>query len=81
MLAALRENSILYDRDEDGEYLHFYTEMLGSRVFFAVVQRLGGYAGYGAPSSAPVRMAAHRQRRLITLRDIRTAVPARRPAA
>ena len=44
----MREHSILYDRDEHGEYLHFYTEMLGSRVFFEVVQRIGGYAGYGA---------------------------------
>jgi sugar phosphate isomerase/epimerase/4-hydroxyphenylpyruvate dioxygenase-like putative hemolysin len=67
-LAALREHSILYDRDERGEYLHFYTEMLGSRVFFAVVQRIGGYTGYGE-ASAPVRMAAHRQRRLVALRD------------
>ena len=69
LLAALREHSILYDHDEDGEYLHFYTEMLGSRVFFEVVQRVGGYGGYGAASSAPVRMAAHRQRRLRRLRD------------
>ncbi|MDQ7904805.1 TIM barrel protein [Phytohabitans sp. ZYX-F-186] len=68
-LAALRENSILYDRDDQGEYLHFYTEMLGSRVFFEVVQRIGGYAGYGAAGSIPVRMAAHRQRRLIALRE------------
>jgi sugar phosphate isomerase/epimerase/4-hydroxyphenylpyruvate dioxygenase-like putative hemolysin len=69
LLAALRENSILYDRAEDGEYLHFYTEMLGSRVFFAVVQRIGGYAGYGDPTGVPVRMAAHRERRLLSLRD------------
>ncbi len=69
LLAVLREYSILYDRDEHGEYLHFYTEMLGSRVFFEVVQRIAGYAGYGAPADAPVRMAAHRRRRLITLRD------------
>ncbi|GAA4461366.1 TIM barrel protein [Phytohabitans houttuyneae] len=68
LLARLREHSILYDRDEHGEYLHFYTEMLGSRVFFAVVQRVEAYAGYGE-SSAPVRMAAHRERRLIALRD------------
>ena len=60
LLEAMREYSILYDRDEHGEYLHFYTEMLGSRVFFEVVQRIGGYAGYGAPNAAPVRMAAHR---------------------
>jgi len=68
LLAALRTHSILYDRDEKGAYLHFYTEMLGSRVFFAVVQRVGGYDGYGGPVSAPVRMAAHRERRLLTLR-------------
>jgi 4-hydroxyphenylpyruvate dioxygenase len=67
-LANLRENSVLYDRDDHGEYLHFYTEMLGSRVFLEVVQRIGGYAGTGDPNSAPVRMAAHRQRRLLALR-------------
>ncbi|MEU4235825.1 TIM barrel protein [Actinoplanes sp. NPDC026619] len=68
LLAALREHSILYDRDEHGAYLHFYTEMLGSRIFFAVVQRIGDYRGYGGPVSAPVRMAAHREHRLLTLR-------------
>jgi 4-hydroxyphenylpyruvate dioxygenase-like putative hemolysin/sugar phosphate isomerase/epimerase len=67
-LAALREHSILYDRDDHGEYLHFYTEMLGSRVFLEVVERIEGYAGIGDPNSAPVRMAAHRQRRLVALR-------------
>ena len=69
-LAAMREHSILYDRDEHGEYLHFFTEMLGSRVFFEVAQRVGEYTGVGDPNSAPVRMAAHRERRLITLRDV-----------
>ena len=73
LLADLREHSILYDQDENGAYLHFYTEMLGSRVFFAIVQRVGGYRGYGDPGSAPVRMAAHRERRLLALRDVPTA--------
>ena len=54
---------MLYDRDEHGEYLHFYTHILGGRVFFEIVQRVGGYAGYGAVNS-PVRMAAHRGQRL-----------------
>lgn len=63
LLASLREYSVLYDRDGDGEFLHFYTELLGSRVFFEVVQRVGGYLGYGAVN-APVRMAAHRRLRL-----------------
>ncbi|HEX6354672.1 sugar phosphate isomerase/epimerase and 4-hydroxyphenylpyruvate domain-containing protein [Actinophytocola sp.] len=62
-LAELRECSVLYDRDEHGEYLHFYTHILGDRVFFEIVQRIGGYAGYGAVNS-PVRMAAHRRERL-----------------
>ena len=68
-LAALRANSILYDRDERGEYLHFFTEMLGSRLFFEVVQRVGSYSGFGDPNSAPVRMAAHRESRLGRLRE------------
>jgi sugar phosphate isomerase/epimerase/4-hydroxyphenylpyruvate dioxygenase-like putative hemolysin len=74
-LAELRANCVLYDRDERGELLHFFTEMLGSRVFFEVVQRTGGYSGDGDPNSAPVRMAAHRERRLGRLRH----APAERP--
>ncbi|MEU6797049.1 TIM barrel protein [Nonomuraea wenchangensis] len=68
LLTAMRRHSILYDRDQHGEYLHFCTEMIGARIFFEVVQRVGGYSGYGAPTSAAVRMAAHRRRRLTTLK-------------
>lgn len=63
LLAAMRAYSVLYDRDDHGEFLHFYTEMVGSRVFFEVVQRIDGYHGYG-DTNAPVRMAAHRRLRL-----------------
>jgi 4-hydroxyphenylpyruvate dioxygenase len=66
-LAELRECSVLYDRDEHGEYLHFYTHILGGRVFFEIVQRIAGYVGYGAVNS-PVRMAAHRMSRLRSVR-------------
>jgi 4-hydroxyphenylpyruvate dioxygenase len=62
LLADMRALGVLYDRDADGEFLHFYTEILGGRVFFEVVQRIGGYAGYGE-LNAPVRMAAHRRQR------------------
>ncbi|MBR7834640.1 sugar phosphate isomerase/epimerase and 4-hydroxyphenylpyruvate domain-containing protein [Actinospica durhamensis] len=55
-LVRLRELGILYDRDEHGEFLHCYTESVG-RVFFELLQRVGGYRGYGA-ANAPVRMAA-----------------------
>ncbi|GAA4089391.1 TIM barrel protein [Nonomuraea soli] len=68
MLATMREHSVLYDRDAGGEYLHVYSELLGSRIFFEVVQRTGGYTGYGASNSTAVRMAAHRRRRLAALR-------------
>ncbi|QFG20836.1 bifunctional sugar phosphate isomerase/epimerase/4-hydroxyphenylpyruvate dioxygenase family protein [Actinomadura sp. WMMB 499] len=59
LLAALREHDVFYDRDGDAEYFHLCTEILGSRVFFEIVQRSPGYTGYGS-ASAPVRMAAHR---------------------
>ena len=62
LLAAMRELGVLYDRDADGEFLHFYTEVLGSRVFFEAVQRNGDYAGYGETNS-PVRISAHRRLR------------------
>jgi 4-hydroxyphenylpyruvate dioxygenase len=62
LLADLRELGVLYDRDEHGEFLHFYTHVLGGRVFFEVVQRIGGYAGYGEVNS-PIRMGAHRRQR------------------
>ncbi|GLW09438.1 4-hydroxyphenylpyruvate dioxygenase [Microtetraspora sp. NBRC 13810] len=52
---ALRELGVLYDRDGHGEFLHLYTVTLG-RVFFEVVQRIGGYRGYGAVNT-PVRLA------------------------
>ncbi|MUN63230.1 TIM barrel protein [Kocuria sediminis] len=59
-VASLQELDLLYDRDADGEFLHFYTGTLGT-VFFEVVERRGGYAGFGAPN-APVRLAAQYRR-------------------
>ncbi|MEO3806318.1 TIM barrel protein [Nonomuraea sp. B1E8] len=52
----LRRLGVLYDRDEHGgEFLHLYTVTVG-RVFFELVQRVGGYQGYGA-ANAPIRLA------------------------
>ena len=65
LLATIRECGLFYDQDETGGYLHLVTEVLGGRVFFEVVQRIGGYDGYGA-ADAPVRMAAHRRLRTST---------------
>jgi 4-hydroxyphenylpyruvate dioxygenase len=63
LLELLRGAGALYDRNADGEFLHLYTEVLGGRVFFEVVQRTGDYQSYGEVN-APVRMAAHRRQRL-----------------
>lgn len=54
-VAELRALNLLYDRDEHGEFLHFYTRTLGD-VFMEVVERRG-YRGFGA-EDAPVRLAA-----------------------
>ena len=59
LIAAVREHGLMYEEDAAGGYLHLATEVLGGRVFFEVVQRIGGYDGYGT-ADAPVRMAAHR---------------------
>jgi 4-hydroxyphenylpyruvate dioxygenase len=55
-LETYRELGVLYDRDAHGTFRHWYTHTVG-RVFFEVVQRDGGYRGYGA-ANAPVRLAA-----------------------
>lgn len=57
-LVDFAENMVLYDRDGDGEFLHAYTTPVGAFVF-EIVQRVGGYNGYGA-ANAHVRLAATR---------------------
>jgi 3-dehydroshikimate dehydratase len=60
-LAGLRERSLLYDRDSDGEFRQAYTDPFDDRFFFEFVERRG-YRGFGA-ANAGVRMAAQAQRR------------------
>lgn len=60
---ALYENNILYDRDaQGGEFFHAYTELLDQRFSLELVERRGGYDGYGAANAA-VRLAAQAQQR------------------
>ncbi|MCL8014879.1 bifunctional sugar phosphate isomerase/epimerase/4-hydroxyphenylpyruvate dioxygenase family protein [Streptomyces sp. AS02] len=62
-LETYRELGILYDRDQHGgEFRHCYTATIG-HVFFELVQRTGGYRGFGA-ANAPVRLAAQRRQGL-----------------
>jgi 4-hydroxyphenylpyruvate dioxygenase len=60
-IARMRGLGVLYDTSGGGELLHFYTALAGS-VCFEVLERRGGYEGYGAANS-PVRMAAQRAAR------------------
>jgi 4-hydroxyphenylpyruvate dioxygenase len=59
VVERMRSYGVLHDHDETGSFLHLYTPMVGRRLFFEVVQRIGDYDGYGA-ANAPVRMAAQR---------------------
>jgi len=56
----LRTANILYDRDDRGEFLQLYSPNYGDGFFFEIVERRGGYAGYGA-ANAPFRIAAQKR--------------------
>jgi 4-hydroxyphenylpyruvate dioxygenase len=58
---TLRSARVLYDRDARGEFLHAYTPPIGD-VAIELVQRIGGYDGYGA-ANASARLAAMRPER------------------
>jgi 4-hydroxyphenylpyruvate dioxygenase len=56
LIVKMAAGNILYDRDDGGEYFHFFTRAFDKRFFFEIAQRRG-YQGYGAPN-APIRLAA-----------------------
>ena len=58
-VSELRELRLLYDRDEHGEFVHFYTVTIGE-LFVELVERRNSYDGYGA-TNAPIRLAAQRR--------------------
>lgn len=57
LLDRMRGAGILYDADANGEFFHLFTPTVGADLFFEVVQRVGGYEGYGEVNSA-VRLSA-----------------------
>jgi 4-hydroxyphenylpyruvate dioxygenase len=58
LIERMRAHAVLYDAEPGGaELLHFYTALVGTSLFFEVVERRGGYDGYGAANS-PARLAA-----------------------
>ncbi|MFV0492408.1 MAG: bifunctional sugar phosphate isomerase/epimerase/4-hydroxyphenylpyruvate dioxygenase family protein [Pseudorhodobacter sp.] len=58
--ARLKAANILYDEDDAGQFLQFYSPARPDGMFFEIVERRGGYAGYGAPN-APFRIAAQKR--------------------
>jgi 4-hydroxyphenylpyruvate dioxygenase len=60
LIARLRVANILYDRDEQGEFFQLYGQTSFDGFFLEIVERKGGYRGYGA-ANAPFRIAAQRR--------------------
>jgi 4-hydroxyphenylpyruvate dioxygenase len=60
LLEHLKAANILYDRDEHGEYFQLYGPNYGEGFFFEIVERRGGYRGYGA-ANAQFRIAAQKR--------------------
>lgn len=60
VIARMRAAQILYDRDGEGEFFQLYSQPQGSGFFFEIVERRGGYRGYGA-ANAGFRTAALRR--------------------
>ncbi len=56
-LERLKAHNILYEQDGQGEYLQVYTRTVDERFFFEIVERRGGYKGFGA-SNAQIRLTA-----------------------
>ncbi len=60
LLAKLKAGNILYDEDDKGSFYQIYSRPFAGGMFFEIVQRNDGYAGYGAPN-APFRIAAQKR--------------------
>ncbi len=60
LVERMRRLGIVFDRSAAGDYFHVYGEPFAGRFFFEIVQRAGGYDGYGA-LNAPARLAAQAQ--------------------
>lgn len=62
LLAAMRSRNILYDRKDEGDFFHAYTETFSGRFFFEIVERRGGYNQFGE-ANAGIRLAAQAAQR------------------
>jgi len=58
LLKRLRHLGVLYDRDDrGGELFHLYTPLVAGRFYVELLERRGGYQGFGA-TNTPVRLAS-----------------------
>ena len=55
-VAELRAHRVLYDRVGDGELLHVFTDVLPTGFYVELLERRGGYDGYGS-ANTHVRLA------------------------
>ena len=67
LLQQMQTLQILYDEDANGAFFQFYSQPDSDGMFLEIVQRRGGYLGFGAPN-APFRIAA--QKRLQRPKDM-----------
>jgi 4-hydroxyphenylpyruvate dioxygenase len=67
LLTRLQAHNILYDEDSTGAFYQVYSHSFAGGLFLEVVQRTGGYDGYGGPN-APFRIAA--QKRMARPKDM-----------
>jgi 4-hydroxyphenylpyruvate dioxygenase len=56
-VGELRDHQLMYDRAGGGELLHAYTGVQGTGFFVELLERRGGYDGYGSANTF-VRLAA-----------------------
>ncbi len=59
-VARLKAANLFYDEDGQGSYFQLYSRVQPHGLFFEIVERGGGYEGYGAPN-APFRIAAQKR--------------------
>ncbi|MBN8190142.1 sugar phosphate isomerase/epimerase and 4-hydroxyphenylpyruvate domain-containing protein [Salipiger thiooxidans] len=59
-MGRMKRRNILYDEDEAGAFHQLYSRPVAGGLFFEILERTGGYSGYGAPNSA-FRIAAQKR--------------------
>jgi 4-hydroxyphenylpyruvate dioxygenase len=62
----LKALNLLYERTGEAEYFQLYTHTFADRFFFEIVERRGGYQGFGA-SNAQIRLTAQARLNPITV--------------